>query len=234
MITLHCLVLESRSLGKWLAGTAHDALAFPRSGSVWLGLSLVLVYSISTTKAARFRPTSHTYHLSTRLDLSENMNGHAEFSGNTESSMAQSTVNGTHAGNGHAVGCGATNVEPIAIIGMSLKFPGKAVDCDSFWKMLLERHCASTDYPKDRMNIDAFYHPDPKMQNKARHQCTTTSFRNAIADNGKDMYSSSSLLRGRRSRFRRTLFLLSSVRGRYIGPTAAWLDGNYLPRPRER
>ncbi|KAL9581646.1 MAG: hypothetical protein Q9212_003778, partial [Teloschistes hypoglaucus] len=110
------------------------------------------------------------------------MNGHAEPSGNTESHMG-STVNGTHAGNGHAVGCGPTSADPIAIIGMSLKFPGKAVDCDSFWKMLLEKHCASTEFPKDRLNIDAFYHPDPKRQNKARRQymsvhvgCFTSDF----------------------------------------------------------
>lgn len=138
------------------------------------------------------------------------MNGRAEPNGSSESHMG-STVNGLHAGKGHAVGCGPTSTDPIAIIGMSLKFPGKAVDCDSFWKMLLERHCASTEFPKDRMNIDAFYHPDLKKQNKARRQYTGISCRRAIADNVVDLHSSSSLLGGRCSRLRRPFFLHSSV-----------------------
>ena len=51
-------------------------------------------------------------------------------------------------------------LEPIAIIGLSLKFPQDATSPESFWKMLMERRCASTEFPKDRMNVDAFYNPD--------------------------------------------------------------------------
>jgi hypothetical protein len=50
--------------------------------------------------------------------------------------------------------------QPLAVIGLSLRFPQDATSAEAFWKMLVEGRCAMTDYPKDRMNIDAFYHPD--------------------------------------------------------------------------
>ena len=52
------------------------------------------------------------------------------------------------------------DVEPIAIIGLSLKFPQEAVSAESFWKMLLEGRSAMTEMPKDRFNLEAYYHPD--------------------------------------------------------------------------
>ncbi|KAL8962774.1 MAG: hypothetical protein Q9193_000876 [Seirophora villosa] len=53
-------------------------------------------------------------------------------------------------------------LEPIAVVGISLKFPAAATSEERFWKMMLEKRCASKDYPSDRMNIDAFYHPNPQ------------------------------------------------------------------------
>jgi acyl transferase domain-containing protein len=53
------------------------------------------------------------------------------------------------------------NLEGLAIVGFSLKFPQEAEDEDSFWKMLMEGRCAMTEIPQDRINMDAFYHPDP-------------------------------------------------------------------------
>ncbi|KAK8023703.1 polyketide synthase [Apiospora rasikravindrae] len=55
--------------------------------------------------------------------------------------------------------------EPIAVIGMSFKFPGGAETPESFWKMLVERRCAASKYPADRFNVDAFWHPDSKKLN---------------------------------------------------------------------
>lgn len=51
-------------------------------------------------------------------------------------------------------------LEPIAIIGLSLEFPQDATTPENFWKMLTEKRCAMTDWPKDRVNLDAFYHAD--------------------------------------------------------------------------
>jgi acyl transferase domain-containing protein len=49
---------------------------------------------------------------------------------------------------------------PLAIIGFSLRFPQDAVSSESFWKLIMEKRCASSDFPPGRMNIDAHHHPD--------------------------------------------------------------------------
>lgn len=48
---------------------------------------------------------------------------------------------------------------PLAIVGMALEFPQDADNVESFWQMILAGRCASTKFPSDRFNIDAFYHP---------------------------------------------------------------------------
>ncbi|CAG9992168.1 unnamed protein product, partial [Clonostachys byssicola] len=49
---------------------------------------------------------------------------------------------------------------PLAVVGMSFRFPQDATDAPSFWKMLMEQRCASTEVPPERFNMDAHYHPD--------------------------------------------------------------------------
>ncbi|KGO37540.1 Acyl transferase/acyl hydrolase/lysophospholipase [Penicillium expansum] len=49
---------------------------------------------------------------------------------------------------------------PIAIVGMSCRFPGDATNPDKLWKLVAEKQAAWSEIPKDRMNVDAFYHPD--------------------------------------------------------------------------
>ena len=49
---------------------------------------------------------------------------------------------------------------PLAVVGFAQRFPGDATTEDGFWNMMMERRCASTDFPPDRLNIDAFYNPD--------------------------------------------------------------------------
>ena len=51
-------------------------------------------------------------------------------------------------------------LEAIAVIGFSLKFPQDAVSPASFWRMLEEKRCAMTEWPRNRINLDSFYHPD--------------------------------------------------------------------------
>ncbi|KAL3473806.1 hypothetical protein BJX99DRAFT_272015 [Aspergillus californicus] len=50
---------------------------------------------------------------------------------------------------------------PLAIIGFSLKFPGDAVSAESFWETIVQGSCLSRDFPPEKLNIDAHYHPDP-------------------------------------------------------------------------
>jgi hypothetical protein len=49
---------------------------------------------------------------------------------------------------------------PIAIVGMSCRFPGDATTPSKFWQMLAEGRDAWTTIPKERFNQEAFYHPD--------------------------------------------------------------------------
>lgn len=74
-------------------------------------------------------------------------------------------ANGNAVGNdgNHTYGSESDNkMEPIAVIGLALKFPQDATSPESFWQMLLEGRSSMTDIPKNRFNIDAYYHSDPK------------------------------------------------------------------------
>ena len=50
--------------------------------------------------------------------------------------------------------------EPIAIVGMSCRFPG-AQDIESFWQLLRNGVDAITEVPAERWDIDAYYDADP-------------------------------------------------------------------------
>ena len=54
---------------------------------------------------------------------------------------------------------------PLAIIGLAFEFPQGATSVEAFWQMLCEGRSAATDFPQDRLNIDAFYHPDESRPN---------------------------------------------------------------------
>lgn len=81
--------------------------------------------------------------------------------GNPHPSTSPSTglLNG-QAMEGHHGMLEEDRLEPIAVIGLSLEFPEQATSPEDFWKMLTEKRCAMTDWPKDRINLDAFYHAD--------------------------------------------------------------------------
>lgn len=53
---------------------------------------------------------------------------------------------------------------PLAIIGLSLKFPGDATTPDAFWQMLIEGRSARTESPRDRFGNDGSYHPASRRQ----------------------------------------------------------------------
>ncbi|OXV11891.1 hypothetical protein Egran_00348 [Elaphomyces granulatus] len=50
-------------------------------------------------------------------------------------------------------------VMPIAIVGVGGRFPGDASNPDKLWELLCHGKSAMTEVPKDRFNVDAFYHP---------------------------------------------------------------------------
>jgi hypothetical protein len=55
-------------------------------------------------------------------------------------------------------------IEPLAIVGFSLKFPEDATDADSFWEMLINGRNVSTKFPSERLNIDSFNDPKNDRQ----------------------------------------------------------------------
>lgn len=59
-------------------------------------------------------------------------------------------------------------LEPIAVVGLSLRFPQDATTVESFWKLLLEQRCTATPFPEDRLSISGNYHPDPNRRDTVR------------------------------------------------------------------
>src|ERR1051326_5860766 len=55
--------------------------------------------------------------------------------------------------------------EPIAVVGMSLRFPG-ATDPDSFWQLLREGRNAISEIPASRWDVNQYYDPDPSARGK--------------------------------------------------------------------
>jgi len=56
--------------------------------------------------------------------------------------------------------------EPIAIVGIGCRFPGKASDPDGFWRLLRDGVDAVTTVPPDRWSIKDFYDPEPGTPGK--------------------------------------------------------------------
>ena len=57
-------------------------------------------------------------------------------------------------------GCSKDETRPIAIIGMSGRFPGDATSPNKLWEMCAAGKDAWSPIPGDRFNYEAFYHPD--------------------------------------------------------------------------
>ena len=51
------------------------------------------------------------------------------------------------------------NTMPIAIVGMSCRFPGDATSPERLWKLCAESRSAWSQVPSERFNQEAFYHP---------------------------------------------------------------------------
>ncbi|WP_222423968.1 beta-ketoacyl synthase N-terminal-like domain-containing protein, partial [Desulfamplus magnetovallimortis] len=56
--------------------------------------------------------------------------------------------------------------EPVAVIGMSCRFPGGADSPEEYWNILENGINAISEMPKDRWDIDRFYDPDPGAPGK--------------------------------------------------------------------
>lgn len=56
--------------------------------------------------------------------------------------------------------------DPIAIVGMSCRFPHNCRTPEAFWQLLVNGHEGIVEVPKERWLIDEFYDPDPYKQGK--------------------------------------------------------------------
>jgi acyl transferase domain-containing protein/acyl carrier protein len=56
--------------------------------------------------------------------------------------------------------------EPIAIIGMAMRYPGGVMSAEDYWKLLENGTDAITDIPKERFDAAALYDPDPDVPGK--------------------------------------------------------------------
>lgn len=63
--------------------------------------------------------------------------------------------------------------DDIAIIGAGCRFPGDATSPGAFFDMLIKGRSAWSEIPKDRFNVDAFYHPSYERQGSI---CTRSGY----------------------------------------------------------
>ena len=80
--------------------------------------------------------------------------------------FASMTLNGHHGSQNGTAAVGSSpsapseGVAPIAIIGMSCRFPGGVDDIEKLWGLISEGRSAWSKIPESRFNVDAFYHPN--------------------------------------------------------------------------
>ncbi|OCL05917.1 reducing type I polyketide synthase [Glonium stellatum] len=87
-----------------------------------------------------------------------------------DSYSASSHANGYNGFSSHAVahemarnGCPEAEM-PIAIIGMSCRFPGNVTSPEKLWKLCADGKSAWSEIPEDRFNKEAFYHPQSEKR----------------------------------------------------------------------
>nr|APX43995.1 polyketide synthase [Pestalotiopsis microspora] len=56
---------------------------------------------------------------------------------------------------------GIDGEDPVVVCGFSVKLPQDATNPDTFWKLMMDRRCAMTEFPDDRMNMTGFFQREP-------------------------------------------------------------------------
>jgi len=59
-----------------------------------------------------------------------------------------------------------SKTEPIAIIGIGCRFPGRSNDPESFWQVLRDGIDPIAEVPQDRWDVEAYYDPNPNAHGK--------------------------------------------------------------------
>lgn len=63
-------------------------------------------------------------------------------------------------------------IEPIAIIGLSCRFPGDASTPGGLWDMMSEARRGHSKIPADRFNADTWYHPSHDRRGAVSYKFT--------------------------------------------------------------
>lgn len=74
--------------------------------------------------------------------------------------LFQDKVNGTV---NSTAACQQDKIMPIAIVGMSCRFPHDSSNPEKLWEMLCQGRSAWSNVPADRFNQTSFYHPNTEM-----------------------------------------------------------------------
>ncbi|KAJ5703226.1 hypothetical protein N7488_010774 [Penicillium malachiteum] len=61
--------------------------------------------------------------------------------------------------------------DAVAVVGYSYRFPEGAVSDEQFWELLMDKRCAMTEFPSDRLNVSRWCHPDKKRKMAPRGGC---------------------------------------------------------------
>jgi hypothetical protein len=92
-------------------------------------------------------------------NLSELLEGsHAGYYGGSGSFFAGPASRNNGATNGASANMNFENTMPIAIIGMSCKFPGDVTSPEKLWDLCSSARSTWSSIPKERFNQDALYH----------------------------------------------------------------------------
>lgn len=76
-----------------------------------------------------------------------------------------SLEDGATSGSMEEFGLDGNEADPIVICGFSIKFPQEATSPEGLWKIMMERRCAMTDFPAERVNLNGFHQKDKKLNN---------------------------------------------------------------------
>ena len=120
-------------------------------------------------------------------------------------------------------------LEPIAVVGLALKFPQDATDPTSFWRMMMDKNSARSGIPPERFNIDAFHSAEGNKNGMVSpSECTdviSITHETCFID---ECRRGSLYLRGS-CKLRCTILFLDTFRGGVHGPFATMASGGHIP-----
>lgn len=71
-------------------------------------------------------------------------------------------------------------MDDIAIIGLGVRFPGDAKSPEALWDILEHGESQWSEIPKDRLNINGYYHPGGERQGSASRLFPLMNYANTL------------------------------------------------------